>query len=101
MVEAVNIFDSSFGGLEKAMRIATQRQTVIAQNIANAKTPGYRAMTFDEQLMKAVERQDHSDVVLEDELAQLTANSVRYSAYTKLIASKLNVLKTVATQGRR
>ncbi|MCU0641387.1 MAG: flagellar basal body protein [Candidatus Margulisbacteria bacterium] len=97
----VEIFDSSFGGLERAMQVATQRQMVIAQNIANAKTPGYRAMTFDEQLMKAVERAERRDVVLEDELSALTENSVKYSAVTKLMTAKLNVLKTIVTQGRR
>ena len=101
MIERIGVFDESFGGLEKAMQVATQRQMVIAQNIANAKTPGYRALTFDEQLMKAVERQDRRDVVLEDELAALTENSVKYSACTKLLVAKLNVLKTIVTQGRR
>jgi flagellar basal body rod protein FlgB len=101
MVEPVGMFDETFGGLERAMQVATQRQMVIAQNIANAKTPGYKALAFDEQLMRAVERQDRQDVVLEDELAALTANSVKYSACTKLMASKIGVMKTIVTQGRR
>jgi flagellar basal body rod protein FlgB len=99
MVEA--IFAESFGSLERAMQIATQRQAVIAQNIANAKTPGYKALTFDEQLMRAVERRDNQNVVMEDELAALTANSVKYSACTKLLTAKIGVIKTIVTQGRR
>ena len=101
MVEAVGMFDGTFGNLEKAMQIATQKQMVIAQNIANAKTPGYQAMTFDEQLMKAVARQDKPGVVLEDELADLTGNSIKYSACTKLLTAKIGVMKTIVTQGRR
>ena len=101
MFEPVELFDRSFSGLEQAMQIATQKQMVIAQNIANAKTPGYRALTFDEQMMRAVERLDRPDVVIEDELAALTVNSVRYSACTKLMAAKIGVLKTIVTQGRR
>jgi flagellar basal body rod protein FlgB len=101
MVEPVGLFGETFATLEKAMQVATQRQMVIAQNIANAKTPGYRAMTFDEQLMKAVERQDKTQVVVEDEMAALTANSVKYSAYTKMLTAKLGGLKSIVTQGRR
>lgn len=101
MVEPIVIFDESFNSLEHAMQVATQRQAVIAHNIANAKTPGYEPLTFDEELMRAVKRQDRKQVVLEDELASLTENSVRYSAYVKLMSSKIGVLRTIATQGRR
>ena len=34
-------------------------------------------------------------------LASLTENSIKYSAYVKLLSSKINTLKTIATQGRR
>ncbi len=101
MVESVGLFDKSFGDLERAMQIATQKHAVIAHNIANAKTPGYQPMTFDEELMRAVERQDRKQVVLEDEMADLTQNSIKYSACVKLMASKINVLRSIATQGRR
>lgn len=95
------LFDEPFGTLERAMRVASLKQGVIAHNIANAKTPGYEAMTFDEELMRAVKRSDKKQVVLEEEMSSLTENSVKYSAYVKLLSSKINVLKTIATQGRR
>lgn len=95
------IFDPQFNRLEKAMEIATRRQEVITHNIANAKTPGFEPLTFDEELMQAVKKMDRSEVVLEEELAELSDNSVKYSAYVKLLSSKLNVLRTIATQGRR
>jgi len=95
------IFDQTFNALEQAMRIATARQQVIANNIANAKTPGYEALTFDEQLMQAVKRQGKKEVVLEEELASLTDNSTKYSAYIKLMTSKMSILRSIATQGRR
>ena len=41
------------------------------------------------------------EVVLEKELATLTENSIKYSSYVKLLSSKINVLRTIATQGRR
>ncbi len=95
------LFDHTFDTLEHSMRVATQRQAVIAQNIANAKTPGYQPMDFDEELMKAVKRTDRKEVVLEDELSALTENSVRYSAYSKMMISKLNILRSIATQGKK
>lgn len=101
MAEISPIFDETYATLERAMRAATLRQSVIAHNIANAKTPGYEAMDFNEELMKAVKRQDKKQVVLEEELSALTENSIKYSAYVKLMSSKVNVLKTIASQGRR
>lgn len=101
MAETIGLFDEQFGSLERAMQIASMRQEVISQNIANAKTPGYEAQTFDEQLMKAVKRTAKKDVVLEEELAALTDNSIKYSAYVKWLSAKTNILRTIATQGRR
>lgn len=99
--EPVRLFDQSFDKLEKAMEIVAQRQAVIAHNISNANTPGYMALDFDEELMQAVERLDNKKVNLEEELAKLTDNSVKYSSYVKLLSAKINILKTIATQGRR
>ncbi|KPJ69788.1 hypothetical protein AMJ44_02450 [candidate division WOR-1 bacterium DG_54_3] len=95
------VFDATFGNLERAMEIATRQQEVISHNIANAKTPGYEALTFDERLMQAVKRLDRKQVVLEEELAALTENSVKYSSYVKLLSTKITVLRTIAAQGRR
>ena len=83
------------------MQVSTGRQAVISQNIANAKTPGYVPQEFNEELMKAEKRLDRNQVVLEDELAALTENSIKYSSLVKLMSSKINVLRTIATQGRR
>ena len=101
MVEPLGMFDNQFAQLEHSMAIATRRQEVIAHNIANARTPGFEPMVFDEELMKAVKRQDRRSVVLEDELSALTDNSTKYSAYVKLLSSKINILKSIATQGRK
>jgi flagellar basal body rod protein FlgB len=101
MPEAVDLFDSQFDALERSMDIAARRQEVISHNIANAKTPGYEPMEFNEELMQAVKRENKKQVVLEDELAALTDNSIKYSTYVKLLSSKISILKTIATQGRR
>ncbi|OGB90249.1 hypothetical protein A2625_02870 [candidate division WOR-1 bacterium RIFCSPHIGHO2_01_FULL_53_15] len=101
MAEPVGLFDKTFDALEKAMAAAAKTQAVIAQNIANAKTPGYEALAFDEELNRAVKRRDKRDVVLEEEMAALAENSGRYSAYVKMMTSKMSVLRSIVTQGRK
>ena len=101
MSRPVEMFDAQFNQLERSMEISARWQEVISHNIANAKTPGFEALTFDEHLMRAVKRSDQKDVVLEDEMAALADNSVKYSSYVKLLSSKINVLKNIASQGRR
>ena len=40
-------FNSVFGPHEKALLLRTKRSEVLASNIANANTPGYKARDFD------------------------------------------------------
>ena len=97
----LQIFDYTFDNLQRAVDVSSKRQATIAHNIANANTPGFEAMEFDEALGRAIKRVDRKDVVLEEEMAAMTENSIKYSAYIKLLSSKLNVLRTIATQGRK
>ncbi len=100
-VPRINIFDNTFDNLQRAMDITTKKQAILSHNIANIDTPGFKPLDFDEVLGKAVRRAEGRPLVLEEELAALSENSIRYSAYVKLISSKINVMRTIATQGRR
>jgi flagellar basal body rod protein FlgB len=95
------IFDPSIGNLEQALKSSAARQAVISHNLANANTPGYEALEFDEELGRAIARQDKKKVIIEEEMAALSDNSVRYSSYVKLLSTKLNIIRTIATQGRK
>ncbi|MFA6431468.1 MAG: flagellar basal body protein [Candidatus Margulisiibacteriota bacterium] len=95
-----SIFGGNYTQLENAMKIATARQEIISQNIANVNTPGYEALDFDAQLMKAVKRQNEKRVILEQEMAALVQNSTDYSTLAKIYTSKLGTLRTIARQGR-
>lgn len=95
------IFDPTIGNLESAMARTVKIQETIAQNIANAQTPGYIPKVFDEELNKAVERQDRDSVRLEEEMAEMSKNNIRNSAYVKLLTQKLGMLRTIVTQGRK
>ena len=100
MVDSISLFDGTYAELERSMYLATKKQEVIAHNIANAKTPGYKPLTFNEELDMAVEKQDKQKVVLEEELADLSKNAINYSSYVKMLSSKLNTLRTIAKQGK-
>ena len=98
---SMEIFDPTMTNLEKAMVRSSKIQEVSAHNIANAKTPGYEALRFDETLNKAVKRLEKKDVSIEEEMADMAKNTQRFSAFSKLLTSKLAVLRSVVTQGRR
>jgi len=94
------IFDPTVDGLQNAIHRTTKMQAVIAQNIANAGNPQYQAMDFDAVLDKAVKRAN-TRVNLEEELAAMSQNSIAHSAYIKLLAAKIAVVRTVVTQGKK
>jgi len=94
------MYDSTFIRLQESIDKATKKQAVIAQNIANINNPNYEALEFDEALDKAVKRSDKK-IVLEEEMAALSQNSIKHSAYIKLLASKIGIIHTVITQGRK
>lgn len=98
---SMEIFDPTMTSLEKAMARSTKIQEVSAQNIANAKTPGYEALKFDETLNKAVKRLDKKNVSIEEEMADMSKNTSRYSTFSKLLTAKLAVLRSVVSQGRK
>ena len=116
--------------LEKALDAAWIRNDVISQNIANVDTPGYKRKTvmFEEFLnnemrmgriaqgtsaisdnspIKIVEdpadssyRSDGNNVDIENEMALLAANQIRYSTLIQKINGDFQRLRSVITGGR-
>ncbi len=97
---SLEIFDPTFSKIEKGMEVTTKKQAIIAHNIANANVPGYEPLKFDEVLDRVVKKTEKS-VILEEEMKDLAENSIRHSSYVKLMSTKINVLRSVVTQGRR
>lgn len=56
--------DRTLGTLEKVMDLASARHSLVASNIANIDTPGYKAvdMEFQRELRIALEQNEQSDV---------------------------------------
>jgi flagellar basal-body rod protein FlgB len=57
MMAGFSITDRTISVLQKSLDLRSQKQEVIASNIANAETPGYsaRKMSFEEDLRQALE----------------------------------------------
>lgn len=110
--------------LENLIDVANLRQRVIAQNVSNVNTPGYRdlSVTFEDafgrliaqgnlkaakQLKpKVVEglggasRADGNNVDIDQQMGLLTKNSLLFRTYAQLLATELNTMRT-AISGRQ
>jgi flagellar basal-body rod protein FlgB len=122
-----SLFDTSTRALEKSMDLYLTRHNVIADNIANAETPFYKArqVDFESQLQRAVASeeagmagneietvkpivfqdpdselgQDLNSVDMDKEMARMTKNDIQYSAASQMIAKKFSILKYAISGG--
>ncbi len=119
MAQSGNIVDL----LEAGMRAERLRQETIASNLANIETPGYRRLDvkFEELLAKAVKspgsgaidkveaeiyepqntaiRANGNDVVMETEVGNLVKNSLRYTAYVRLMQKRFTQIQQAISLG--
>ncbi|MCC6347542.1 MAG: flagellar basal body rod protein FlgB [Nitrospirales bacterium] len=117
--------DNSMKLLERMLDIAAFRQRILASNIANSETPGYRArdISFQNELEKAktafevegresrqayevyepvdtMPSQDDNTVNLDMEMAKVAENTLIYNTATQLIGMKVRMLKDILRSGR-
>jgi flagellar basal-body rod protein FlgB len=104
------------GLLEAGIQAEGLRQKAIASNIANIETPGYRRLEvkFEELLAKALAsdtadlddmepevyqpkstpvKSNGNDVNMEAEVGELLKNSLRHTAYVRLLRKKLSQIE--------
>jgi len=94
------VFDQTSQVLANSISDAAERQAIYAYNIANASVPGFRPKKFQKDLEEANKRYDNEELNLEEEIAKMTENRLRHSAYTKLLAAKIQIAKKVMTLGK-
>jgi flagellar basal-body rod protein FlgB len=129
MSESIKVTGTNtpFAGLDRLSKFLgfhARRQQVIAGNMANIDTPGYRSrdITFKEELssmrdaggrsvgqMRFSEEvvvtddetpdQDGNSVSLEKQMARTVSNQLRFSAINELLSRKLGMLKYAARDG--
>ncbi len=106
-----------------ALDAATMRQQALAQNIANAKTPGYQRMSVSfEQRLQSMLSQDgkvaatslaslqpvleldppsENSLALDQEVAQLSENALHHQALLKVLSKHYAMLGLAINEGKR
>lgn len=122
--------DKASAVLGKVLDGASARQRVLANNIANAETPGFtrQDLDFEDQLREAMDdpsadfdsqiaaieqvalgvtddtktpaRADGNNVDIEREMTNLAKNSLQYETASQLLSMKLRGLNTAIHEGR-
>lgn len=102
--------------IEHYMDLLAQRQKLVAANIANLDTPGYRAKDLDFQfeymslqpgaVPNVIEaegltvRNDGNNVSLDREARLLAENALRFNVASNLMRGELRTIKKAIDEGR-
>jgi flagellar basal-body rod protein FlgB len=109
------MLDRIAGQLERYMDLLSTRQKLVASNIANADTPGYRTQDIDFQtefqsaLGLAPQtvgvaglrvKNDGNDVDLDREARLLSENALRFQVASNLIKQQIQSVRTAIKEGQ-
>ncbi len=109
------MLDRIAGRLERCLDLLSFRQKLVAGNIANADTPGYRTRDIDFQselrseiagAPRAVEvdglkvNNDGNNVSLDREARLLAENAIRFNIVASLLRAELRSVKSAIQEGR-
>jgi flagellar basal-body rod protein FlgB len=106
--------DRTTQAVEWALKAQSERQRVVAHNIANVNTPGFKAtkLDFESSLAEALQGQNSgtaraqlsatndpvtlngNNVSLEKELEVLDKSNIHYEALTSALTAKFSQLRT-------
>lgn len=115
--------DLTYKLIKKSLDATSLRQKVIAQNIANINTKGYKRyeVVFEDMLKDELDkkhqnidsvqpkvvrdnstsmREDGNNVDIDTEMANQAANDLLYSALVSQINYKMDIMKCVISEGR-
>ncbi len=111
--------------LERGLDMASFRHQLLAHNIANVDTPGFKRSGTDfaqamSEAMNAADRDerinaaprvvteadtsvrnDGNNVDIEREMAEMAENNLLYNAMSQLLSKRYAQLRTVINEGRR
>jgi len=109
------MLDRVAGQLERYMDLLSARQKLVASNIANADTPGYRTqdMDFQSELASAIGgsarieevkglsvKNDGNNVSLDREARLLAENALRFQVASQLMKSQIRVVRSAIQEGK-
>lgn len=101
--------------IEHYMDLLSVRQRLVASNIANAATPGYKTMdmNFEQELRSAIPslpgideveglktNNDGNNVNIDREARLLSENALRFSVASQLLKTQIKYLKNAIDEGR-
>lgn len=111
-----NLFGPQVNSYQRALSKATQRHSLLTENLANVNTPGYKRkdLDFNIELDEAQNRLDAdaeiedpssvridgNGVDMEQEVMGLAETELRYQALTDITAKYFAGLKSVIREGK-
>ncbi len=109
------MLDPTSGNLNRYLTLVSVRQRLVASNIANADTPGYKTkdIDFDAELKShlnagsatpsevsgLINKNDGNNVDLDREARLLSENAMRFNVGSNLLHSKLKLLRMAIEGG--
>ena len=110
------MLDSVTGSLERYMDLLSARQKIVASNIANADTPGFKTKDLDfqsefESALSGSQTQasevaglpvknDGNNVSLDREARLLAENALRFNLASSLIKEQVRMVKDAIQEGK-
>lgn len=109
------MLDPVAGNLDQYMTLVAERQRLVASNIANADTPGYKTKDIDfqtelenagsgiapnvEEVPGLVVKNDGNNVNLDREARLLSENALRFNIAANLLRSQIKVVRMAIEGG--
>jgi flagellar basal-body rod protein FlgB len=107
------IEDRMFPALENLLSLTSKRQQVLAANVANLDTPGYRArdISFAGELdrnldvsgrvfeVETKEKPNGNNVDLDRELTEITKNGLQYITLVQYLNQRIKTLRSAISEG--
>lgn len=111
----VAVLNGIAGQLERYMDLLSARQKLVASNIANADTPGYRTLDIDfqaefrqamggpprvQEVDSLPTKNDGNNVSIDREARLLAENSLRFNLASNLMRTQLQLVRSAIKEGQ-
>ena len=110
------MFEGLGSGLERYMNLLSARQKLVASNIANSDTPGYKTHDIDFQaeyqgaldshapmsseVLGLKTKNDGNNVSIDREARLLSENALRFNLAAQLLKGQLKDIRTAIQEGK-
>jgi flagellar basal-body rod protein FlgB len=110
------MLDATTSNLERYMDLLSARQKLVASNIANADTPGYKTqdIDFQSEFMSLVpgetpqttepgglaQKPDGNNVSMDREARMLAENAIRFNLASTLVIGQMKEIRSAIDEGK-